>query len=78
MPTKPEDLLVINSKTATGFTVFSPHTWSKDLKIPDNVDFDTLDAQMKENILIVSAKFKDENKKEKKDEAVQIPIEKLD
>jgi hypothetical protein len=61
----------IFSKTATGVSVFSIHTWYKDLKIPENVNFDTLDAKMLENILIVSAKLQDE----KLDEAVKIPTE---
>ena len=88
-PTKPEDLhvkmdkesetLSISGKSEStiekpnGFKVFSTNIWSKDIKIPENVDVSTLDAKMRDNMLTITAEFKvDQN------EETQIPIERLD
>merc|ERR1712154_702515 len=40
-----------------GMKIFSTHTWSKDLKVPDGIDQTTLNANMSENILKISAEF---------------------
>merc|ERR1712018_1063603 len=73
IPTKPEDLsLKMTKETNTlsvsgkcevtkerpgGMKIFSTHTWSKDLKVPDGIDQTTLKAKMSENILKISAEF---------------------
>merc|ERR1712154_752719 len=73
IPTKPEDLsLKMTKETNTlsvsgkcevtkerpgGMKIFSTHTWSKDLKVPDGIDQSTLKAKMSENILKISAEF---------------------
>jgi len=90
MPTQPEDLNLkmeadilsvtgrseVTRERPNGLTVFSTHIWSKQLKMPEMVDRGTLSAKMRENILMISAKFKkDEIDNENE---FEIPIEKLD
>jgi len=41
-----------------GLKLFSTHSWSKDITVPDNVDQATLAAKMVENILTISAEVK--------------------
>merc|ERR1712154_207067 len=73
IPTKPEDLTLkmtkerntlsvsgkceVTKERAGGMKIFSTHTWSKDLKVPDGIDQTTLNAKMSENILKISAEF---------------------
>merc|ERR1712154_539962 len=58
IPTKPEDLsLKMTKERPGGMKIFSTHTWSKDLKVPDGIDQSTLKAKMSENILKISAEF---------------------
>lgn len=92
-PTKPEELHVkmetesktlsvsgkseVTKKDAKGFTVFSTHVWSKQVKIPDTIDQSTLSAKMTDNIVTITADYKQEA--ESKETAEQnIPIEMLD
>jgi len=85
-PTKPEDLHVKMendsstlsvsgksevSKERNGMSVYSTHVWSKQIKIPDDVDASTLDCKMTENRLTFKAHFK-------KSPEHEITIENLD
>merc|ERR1712228_1120711 len=100
MPTKPEDLNLKMDKTnvlsisgksevtkeqPNGFNIFSTHVWSKQVKVPDNVDQSTISAKMtsdmNQRILTISAELKkaEVNTEENAIETEQeIPIEKLD
>ena len=93
-PTKPENLHTkmdaesrimsisgkseVNNENSQGFQVFSTHIWSKDLKIPKNVDLSTLDAKLKENKLTITALYKFEKIDIQMSGETQIPAEKLD
>merc|ERR1712154_612423 len=102
IPTKPEDLsLKMTKETNTlsvsgkcevtkerpgGMKIFSTHTWSKDLKVPDGIDQTTLNAKMSENILKISAELQKHEIKieraveeeETKEETQQLEQEKMD
>ena len=83
-PTKPEDLeikvdgenLVVSgksdvSKEQNGFKVFSTHVWSKEFKLNDKIDKDTIKATMdKRNFLKITAQHKEKN-----DDQFEIPIQ---
>jgi hypothetical protein len=74
LPTKMEDIHIkMEQETATisvsgksetnktghgGMTVFSTHIWSKQIKVPENVETKTLAAKMVSDVLILTAEYK--------------------
>merc|ERR1712048_524859 len=74
MPTKQEDIHVkmeqesntisvsgkaeTNKTTPAGVNVFSTHVWSKQIKLPKEVDSKTLSAKMISDVLVLTAEFK--------------------
>merc|ERR1711944_238878 len=96
IPTKPEDfnlkleksnILTVSGKSEVtkeqpnGFNIFSTHNWSKQIKLPENIDQSTLTAKMphesNNRLLVISAEFKKEKVEEKTENEHEIPIEKL-
>merc|ERR1712228_355486 len=75
----------VTKEQPNGFNIFSTHVWSKQVKVPDNVDQSTISAKMtsdmNQRILTIYAELKktENNTEENANEAEQeIPIEKLD
>jgi hypothetical protein len=99
IPTKPEDLNVkmekdgkvlsisgkaeVTKERQSGMKIFSTHTWSKDVTVPEAVDQTTLSAKMAENIVTISADFKkheitiERETEETSQEPVQKPVQEV-
>ena len=87
-PTKPDDLHIqldselrimtvsgkaeVNPERKKGFIIFSTIKWMRDITIPETVDFGSLNAKLKIDVLTVSGRFTEQAR-----DSVKIPINRV-
>merc|ERR1712018_561866 len=69
---------VARENKCNGMNVHSTHIWSKQIKIPENVDVATLTCKMTENNLTFRANLKNIEIKKSEENQQEIPIQKID